>query len=214
MDYITFIDTLAQSENLIRFLRDLLADDSRVQDLAKQSEAHRLGFDKIILEMCSIYQLHLHIWWPREQAFKDGIHNHKFNFTSKILKGSLAEEIYERCDSGGIFMHEYLALSNESKSTDRFQYKGYQQICCCRKTTYPAGTTYFLHNSAFHNAVPNDHKELTITLFIRTANVKNADTIFEEQPFATDGTNVKVPNIVLTADEYRERILKVIDLFS
>lgn len=34
-----------------------------------------------------------------------------------------------------------LALSNESKSTDPFQY-------------------YSLHNSAFHNAVPTNHHEL------------------------------------------------------
>lgn len=195
-------------------MNDILNNDLLVTELASKSESHRLGFDKIILEVCPAYQLHLHIWWPRSTPFKDGIHNHKFNFTSHILKGHLEEEIYVRSDKDGILMHEYLALSNAVKSSDRFQYKGRNQIKCISKTTRPEGTTYFLHNQSFHNAVPTFHDELTITLFVRSANVKDADTIFEEHPFTEVDSKVSVPNVILTEEQYRERLISVIKLIN
>lgn len=58
------------------------------------------------------------------------------------------------------------------------------------------------------------HDELTITLFVWSPNGKDADTIFEVHPFVTDGTNVKVFNVILTPDQYWDRLLKFIELYS
>ena len=189
----------------------LSAEDLAAQN-AKMSQIHRLGFDKLILMTDSSFQLHLHIWWPYRIHPKDGIHNHKFSFVSRILNGIFENNIYKRCHDNNpraFSMHEYLANPLNTKQYDSFEYKGITKLIKTNSTQYQAGNVYHLNHEEFHTAEPISDTELTVTLFLKTNNLKDRDTIFEMAPFSsTNETTEIIKNKQLTTQEYKELLAR------
>ena len=141
----------------------------------------------------------------------EGIHNHKFNFVSRIIKGELVHSLYERCnneDPNAIFLHEYTFSPKEnSKKSDTFEYKGESPIKIIKDEVYPKNSIYALHHEAFHNAIPRNNDVLTATLFLRTSNIKSSDTIFERIQFE----ETSKPNITFTPTDYKIQLHNLIN---
>jgi hypothetical protein len=221
----SFLETFSEPQNLLPFLKSILVNHELMVKNASLSESHRLGFDKIIIISNNSYRVHLHIWWENSKV-KDGIHNHKFNFVSKILKGCLTDNLYERADDSNSQStetewiresHEYLALPANQNTTDRFLYKGISKIRRYAQKYRKAGTMYKMHHQTFHASYPTNPDELTMTLFVRTLNVKDADTIFEKVPFESqknDDANVSVDNKKISAEQYHDTLVKVIKILE
>lgn len=204
-DETRLVDTMNRLKNpqqVIFLIQSLLQNDDQVNKCAAISEHHRIGFTKLYLAISPFHQLHLHIFWPSEvDNRKESIHNHKFSFLSAILKGGLINQIYQRCETGGELLHEYLAKPNASQQCDKFEYRALTNIRVIDEQNYHSGQIYSLHHETFHNAIPKNFGELTITLFLRSANQKEADTIFERIPF-NDSHQVSLENHKLTVDNY------------
>lgn len=248
------LNILSEPNQLRYLIKSIIDDKDLIRQAVSDSESHRLGFDKLCLLSSKsfsspssppppspspiYYQLRLHIWWPSNiDNRKEGIHNHKFNFASKIIKGAISEQIYERCQGGGVgggvggegkesnmdmiqigTFYEYLNHPLSHHRFDCFEYKGLTPLRIVSDTVRPEGTMYTLHHETFHNAVPHDHRDCTVTLFLKTGNIKPADTIFERQPLflSTHNTNNKsdtkdnetcVDNNKLSEFQYKNHLL-------
>jgi hypothetical protein len=98
---------LGTSAQLGRIVTDIVSNPARLKLVAEASEKHPLGFDKIpLLWADSAYQLRMNIWpassgEPRGPAEED-IHEHQFDFASKIFLGRLATRLYEFSEQGPI----------------------------------------------------------------------------------------------------------------
>ena len=211
---INLLDEIGGEEQLKYLLNSILSDEEKINTCSSQSEFHRLGFDKICLLSNPKYQLRLHIWRPQKKFKTEGIHNHKFNFVSRIIEGQLQHTLYERCnneDPNSIFLHEYIFNPKENfKASDTFEYKGISPIKMINDEVYPKNTIYNLHHESFHNAIPTDNNVLTATLFLRTSNIKSSDTIFERIPFV----ETDKPNITFTPADYKEQVKNLINHFG
>lgn len=208
---INLLDEIGSEQQLKYLLNSILSNEEKINTCSSQSEFHRLGFDKICLLSNPKYQLRLHIWRPQKKFKSEGIHNHKFNFVSRIIKGNLHHTLYERCnteDPHAMLLHEYIFSPKENpKESDTFQYKGISPLKMVSDEIYPRNTIYNLHHEAFHNAIPTNNNVLTATLFLRTSNIKSSDTIFERIPFV----ETSKPNITFTSMDYREQLTNLIN---
>jgi hypothetical protein len=98
---------LGTSAQLGRLVTEIVSNPARLKLVAAASEKHPLGFDKIpLLWADSAYQLRMNIWpaspgEPLGPAEED-IHEHQFDFASKIFLGKLATRLYEFTEQGPI----------------------------------------------------------------------------------------------------------------
>lgn len=214
-----FLSWLGEPNVLLSFINEIIQNEKYCDRCCCLSEIHRLGFQKLCIMSSENYQLRLHVWTPGSYCVgKEAIHNHKFNFCSKIIKGTIVNNIYDRCEKhedGAVSMHEYLANPVGTRQYDSFIYRSVSNIRITSSSSYNPGDMYYMFHENYHDAFPGNVNELTATLFLRTKNIKSADTIFEREPFSTSNNeNDIVPNRTLTTDEYREHLSKFASLLS
>lgn len=211
------LQDVSTKNNLKALLEEIMNSENIVIKNAALSQHHRLGFDKLILISSPYFQLHLHIWWPYRKLLKEGIHNHKFNFVSKIMIGSMMNSIYERSDperEKSISFHEYLSNPLSTNLYDSFEYKGISSLILKDSKVYKEGEIYHLDNNQFHTGDPTVNKELTVTLFVRTNNIKERDTIFEKVPFSSQvQTTEIIKNEQITSTDYTKLLSTFLDFF-
>lgn len=88
-----FLDLASEPKNLHALLRGVLAD----QLLSSLSERLR-SLDKIVLLNDKATKTRLRLHYFKEGTY-DLMHNHKWAFCSKILKGKLVQEVFVNLDS-------------------------------------------------------------------------------------------------------------------
>jgi len=211
----TIISMLKDPTQLRCLLSSIVEDSVYSDKCATRSEIHRLGFNKLSLLITEKYQLRLHIWWPTYDSIQpEGIHNHKFNFASCIIKGSFRNDIYERCypnNDDALERHEYLAHPVNTRQYDCFEYCGLTNIKVANSSILLEGQIYYMDNESFHSIQILNSHEITATLFLRTSDVKTSDVIFEEIPFTSTINNIQsVSNQPISPELYRESLTRFI----
>lgn len=204
----TIVEKIGNAKILLRIIEEIFNDDSCAIKNTMRSEHHRLGFDKLMLFEDENFTIRFHVWWKDHERKKESIHNHKFSFGSKIMHGNLCNHIYEKCDKEGDIFNEYLLLPSSNQTFDCFQSKGKTRL---RKTIeFVNGTnnSYSLDHECFHIAYPQNDQEVTITLFLRSKDMKLADTMFEKEPLQYESN---VENKFLSKDEYINSLFCVAD---
>lgn len=88
---------------LIKLIDEILEDKPLLNSIAKASYRNVTGFLKIVLATGNAddsWKIRLHFWELQEQ--KEFPHNHKWDFFSKIISGSLSQDLYRlgfECDA-------------------------------------------------------------------------------------------------------------------
>ncbi|MFX4218554.1 hypothetical protein ACOL3B_06585 [Aliarcobacter butzleri] len=84
-----------KNKKLKLLINNIINDEVELLKIAKQSYKHSNGFDKILLiDKRPNYALRLHLWNPENKC--DGhIHNHEWDLSGIIIKGSCKWELYE-----------------------------------------------------------------------------------------------------------------------
>lgn len=99
-------EKILTKEHLVELLEQAIDDDQKLEIMAKDSQIHPLGFQKIMIMNDwgnNDWELRLHIWWPREElkpyyAFyevAEARHIHLFSFASRILTGEMEDFRYQ-----------------------------------------------------------------------------------------------------------------------
>lgn len=120
-----------------------------LEELGSYSFEHPNGFDWIPLELnLPQYRARIHIWWPERAGVIEDIHNHAWDFASRILCGSLRFITFEIGDDGTPHYHypRYQHGSDAPKQTD-------DRIVSLRKTfdgCLPSGTCYSFSHTELH----------------------------------------------------------------
>lgn len=96
-------------------INHIINNESELLKIAKQSYKHSNGFDKILLiDKRPKYALRLHLWNPKNKC--DGhIHNHEWDLSGIVIKGSYKWELYEFEDdisNKGFYCYECMYNSN------------------------------------------------------------------------------------------------------
>ena len=137
-------------DSLLSVMRD---DASSLAVLARRSYRHRNGFDKIVIAepAGSPLKLVLHVWPQGGPRTADDIHNHRWNFSSVVVSGTLHLELYEPDISGPDYaVMEYRSLPGAGNF--ELRPKGTTTASARKSETLHAGSTYTWACQRLHRA--------------------------------------------------------------
>lgn len=162
-------------------LKALLIDDEQLQLVASRSYAHYNKFDKLVLisSMEPRYDLRMHVWWPNSHTIStENIHNHKWDFSSVLLRGSYSFEVYEESSTGReMYEHSYVTRAGSDSYQMPFHRRANLELTS--KGCMSAGDSYSLSHDILHRVIC-DLSATTISLVIRGASKKKSARVFTE----------------------------------
>ncbi len=157
--------------------------------VAHRSFGHTNHFDKIVLlgdETGGAFRLVLNLWRPpytADQVADGQIHNHRCEFWSTILFGSLRASEFERHESGEPYVELRYRPALNIRGEKRNEYRILGQCKLRRRTDveWSKGMTYHLPRDRIHRIVISD--EPTATLLLRGPHEVVDTSIFARRPY-------------------------------
>jgi hypothetical protein len=177
------LSDLVNQQFVSTLLEAALKDDDCLRLIASRSYSHYNNFDKIVL-MSSVeprYDLRLHVWWPEpKKRVTENIHNHKWDFSSVLLKGSYSFEVYEESATGRE-MYEYSYVTRSGSDSYQMPFLRRANLELVSEGCMSAGDSYSLPHNIMHRVIC-DHSTTTVSLVIRGRTKKDSASVFIYEP--------------------------------
>jgi hypothetical protein len=156
-------------------LIEMLLDSSpkrpaEVAECARRSYRHALGFEKIMLMVgARSSTLRVHVWRPGTSPAHaaEHVHNHRFEFASAVLYGSMAMETFA-VHPRGAPMSAYAESIGADGETWIMQPQGSERLRKTMDLRLAAGTLYQMDAESLHRTA-NDPSACTVTLFLEAS---------------------------------------------
>jgi|SRR3569623_10699 len=173
-----------QCRDLVRLVAaELLDDDAALSLVAKRSFDHPTGVSKIVFTSpdSMLPEVRLHFWPPVRGRLGNelSIHDHRWDFCSNLLFGSLQHETFSINEDGD----DYFGIKFV-KSPGRSVYDiinlgktPVSRISMCNLNT---GDSYWLPSNRLHRMV-NVGEEVACTLFLRAPYSKNNTEVYHKR---------------------------------
>ena len=180
-NYNSTLDFTKLSSELKHILENLTLNKNVLDDIAANSYAHPLGFEKYILHTFEDdYCLRLH-FWQNQNAMVGDIHSHCSDFKSIILLGSLTNNTYvlNKGDNHKLFIY----LTNQLKENVVVE-KGTSDYLLTESQKINSKEYYFQKSELLHNLCNIDNNTLTLSLWSKRENpaivLKNLNSKVED----------------------------------
>lgn len=155
-------------EQLLELAREFVCNDDILlclrRGLAEGGYLHQLGFYKLILATINgAYRrtIRLHYW--NRYDIKDDIHDHIASFASRVLFGSLQNEIYSICPEGEQFVKEkFVADGHGCMPSERDEVK--DTLTLKSREIVEVQSTYFLRYDELHRLTPKSEELITLVI--------------------------------------------------
>jgi hypothetical protein len=157
--------SFSNSFDLQKHLLGVLSNQTAIANIAAKSYSHENGFDKIILFENELFKLRLHLWLKDNIKYSENIHNHRWDFCSKILLGSYKFENFQLGSNDNAeeyFEYEYLPKPN----TDKYEmkYKGRNRLTPTESGVKCKNEIHLLEHKKLHKIISVENE--TATLFL------------------------------------------------
>lgn len=161
------LGTLRATTPLAALLELIRRDRSSLSELASCSYRHRNGFDKIVLASAGNggMKLVLHVWPTSDLPDQDHIHDHRWDFASVVLVGSLKLDMYQADHCGESYtLMRYRSLPGPGNCA--LEPGGTMMVSVHASATMTIGSSYTWSADVLHRAygVPG---QLTATLIVQ-----------------------------------------------
>jgi len=107
---------------------------------------HYFGLGFIQLKINDQYRMHFYTKELPPIVSDEDIHNHRYDFTSRILKGEFSQELY-KIVPGNDYLKEEESCQEGIKSESKSEECNIELIS---RETYTAGSEYFISHKTFH----------------------------------------------------------------
>lgn len=165
------LEYIIKDFNLNKLVNEIINDNEWLTFICKKSYSHSNGFDKLTLFRGSNLRVRLHIYWTESQLNSPNIHDHRWNFSSFIIKGNYESEIYEIRDFGSDkFLYHYFSQASDKENYELDFIKKVKLLLIERKE-YKENDINTGKAGEIHRIILNDRK-LTVSLFL-TSNYEN-----------------------------------------
>lgn len=207
LDDVTAIDITEIEQAVLAALQD----PSRLEEIAKSSYSHQNGFDKYPLETKNGEKFRLHLY-PVGAKADENIHNHRWDFESKVICGTLPMHLYEITEGDTHYCHTY-TRKGRMYSVDLQRKVGVVETPLIN---IEAGKKYVMRNTLHHKIAPV--KELTITYMttrkttqmtcdlINVADMSSSGEGVEEPPLSIEHTRASLKLILVKIQALKELI--------
>lgn len=137
-----------------------------LHELAAGSYQHENGFTKLYLGSCAQGRLKVraHYWPARAGDSASNVHNHRFSFTSHVLRGHLNHTVYRETPVGREFNH-YKYKPRLASTEYVLEYLRTALLDKVSETTLATGTIYDFASTDLHTSEPVGDQRV-ITLFV------------------------------------------------
>lgn len=183
------LSDLVNQQFVSNLLEAILVDDKHLGSIASRSYAHYNNFDKLVLisSLEPRYDLRMHVWWPKPYTkATENIHNHKWDFSSVLLKGSYSFELYEE-STNGREMYEYDYVTRSGSDTYQMPFLRRANLELMSEGCMRAGDSYSLPHNILHRVIC-DHSTTTVSLIIRGRKKKDRASVFTQEISEIDQT--------------------------
>ena len=185
-----------------------LNDPSSIEAIAQQSYRHQNGFVKIPLKTKNGEKFRLHVYRVGAKADKN-IHNHRWDFESKVLCGSLPMHLYEVVEGNSHRLHRY----RRKGRLYAIEYMRKIGLIESQLVNIRAGKKYFMKNHLYHKIAAV--KELTITYMITRKAVEKTCDLINVKDMSSTGEGIDEPPLsVQHVKENLELILEKIQILK
>jgi hypothetical protein len=132
---------------------------------------HWFGLGFIQLKLTPDTRIHFWLPWLKGKE-REEIHNHRYNFTSRILAGSLHKEIYEVFNRGKMGAYDWELFTTTCAPGKEGEVTKTTPVDCEKIAEFDlgAGSTYFFRHDQFHTTEGTD---FAITYLERENKVKS-----------------------------------------
>lgn len=197
------IDWLSQTTRLRSILLNIVNTPSLLAEVACRSYRHVNHFDKMVLignDSQDGYRLTLHCWDPpysKKELADELIHDHRFDFWSAIIVGTLVSDNFEEGDVGHAYRkYRYIPERRGVKFNDFYEYRGETCLRRMPQSRLESGSSYSIVGPKIHQVIL-PMTSMTCTLVLRGprlrsyANIYNTtypadNTEFDNSMFSTE----------------------------
>jgi len=198
-------------ERVITLIDDLVGSESSLADVAARSYRHVNLFDKIVLvgnNDPAAYRLTFHLWLPPytdSELRQELIHEHRFDFWSTILTGTLRSETFVKNDAGKRYRrYRYVPETARTQQFgDFYHFSGEQPLLSQGMHDKRPGMAYHLSAPVIHRIIPPaDH--VVCTLVLRGPRLRSYSYVYNT---AYPTTNLTLRNAMFTPGQLAERLV-------
>ena len=179
-----------------------LNNPSSLESIAQQSYRHQNGFHKIPLVNKNGEKFRLHVYRVGAPADKN-IHNHRWDFESKVLCGSLPMHLYEVIEGNSHRLHTY----HRKGRLYTIEYLRKIGLIESPLINIRAGRKYVMNNHLHHKIAAV--KELTITYMITRKTVEKTCDLINVNDMSSAGEGVDEPP--LSAQQVKENLELILE---
>jgi hypothetical protein len=146
------INWLVTSGAFRKLVRSILCDTTRMATLACESYKHDNGFLKLLIfrPNSDLWRLRLHVW-PKTDGSGQNVHDHRFDFWSIVLRGSLGNQLWE--PGPGESWHHYHYHPREGKNQYAMEHIISETLQPSKTFDTAVGKQYFFSNRWLHTIV-------------------------------------------------------------
>lgn len=185
---------LGSPPRISALIADLLNDPEALATGASMSTAHSNGFDVLYL-LCpndGSYRLRLHVWWPNKYAtHTKHIHDHPWNFASKLLSGEYELSTFALSKTG-TEVFEYSCSPLFDVQGYRICFVGIERVIRAFSTRFRSGSIYAQDCQCLH-AVERTSDTVTSSLFLHGAFVRESTRLLTHDKNLSEGTSLLRP---------------------
>lgn len=208
-----FLTDLANTQNSINVLKTWIDNPSWLENSAKYSYEHALGFDKLVLGSSNKhgYKLRLHVWWPEKVSagFTENIHSHRWDFGSAMIVGSYIQELFVQDNTSSLEFLQYKCFPPKGKDYYSMEKVGTVGIKKVFEGSVSAGDFYYLRTDAIHRVYkPQNDTTLTATFILQTAPKTDYSLAFS--PNIINDSN-KQPSVHLSTKQLKNKLSTLLD---
>ena len=179
-----------------------LDDPSSIEAIAQQSYRHQNGFVKIPLKTKNGEKFRLHVYRVGAKADKN-IHNHRWDFESKVLCGSLPMHLYEIVEGNSHRLHTYLRKGR----LYTIEYLHKIGLIESGLINIRAGKKYLMKSHLYHKIAAV--KELTITYMVTRKTVQKTCDLINVKDMSSSGEGIDEPP--LSVQEVRKNLELILE---
>jgi hypothetical protein len=171
-DNLVLLNQIASKHYFGQLLGYIVGESDLLAQIASRSYRHVNYFDKIVLvgsDKLRGYRLTLHLWCPPytdKELKKESLHDHRFNFWSVILTGTLRSENFVEATEGVLMQHyRYIPEKRTEDVTNFYEYVGDKRILRSELLERSAEESYYQSSFGIHRVLLPER--LTCTLVLR-----------------------------------------------
>lgn len=185
----------------------LLKNERWLSAVARDSYEHTNGFDKLVLvSQQTGGKLRLHVWWGGDRTIQieEHIHNHRWNFATKILVGHYRYEIYQPSLGPGMryYRHRYEPVSDDGAF--QLTSEGRDGLELVNTGIVSSMSGYALHSSVLHR-VSQESRSMVLSIVLHGNAVRESTSVYSGSDLGGTVTRVKRFSVV----DLRERLARI-----